>query len=253
MSATIAHIVRYPVKGFSPQPLETVELSPGSVLPFDRRYAVAHAASKYDTTRPVWLRKAHFLQLMRYEKLATLNTNFDTETSEFVIERDGRPVARGRLDQAIGRKLIEQFLNAYLEGAAPVPVKVIEMEGQPMTDQEQQLVSIINLASLRDLERLTRIPVDWRRFRGNVMIEGIPAWQEFDWVGSEVAIGAARGTVQQRIDRCAATAVNPQTGERDVNIVKLLKSGFDHIDCGVFVDISAGGPVRVGDTVEILP
>ena len=251
MTATIAHLARYPVKGFSPQPLDAVDIPAGGVLPHDRRYAIAHAASKFDPAKPVWMRKAQFLQLMRYEKLATLTTSYDPETTAFVIERDGKPVARGQLNQAIGRKLIEQFLNAYLDGAAPVPVKVIEMEGQAMTDQERPVVSLINLASLRDMERLTRAPVDWRRFRGNLMIEGVPAWQEFQWVGKEIAIGAAKGTVIERIDRCAATAVNPENGERDLNIVKMLTAGYGHYDCGVFVDITSAGRVGTGDAVTV--
>ncbi|MEM8915015.1 MAG: MOSC domain-containing protein [Pseudomonadota bacterium] len=251
MTASITTIARYPVKGFSPQLLDTVEVKPGLTLPFDRTYAIAHAASKYDPANPTWLRKAHFLQLMRYEKLATLTTEFDDQSHGFTIQRDGKQVARGALSQPIGRKLIEQFLNAYLDGAAPVPVKVIAMEDQAMTDNPNPYVSIINLASLRDLERLTLKPVDWRRFRGNLMIDGIPAWSEFDWVGSDVTVGSAKGKIIDRIDRCAATTVNPDTGDRDIAIVQLLRSGYDHIDCGVFLELTKGGTIAVGDGVSL--
>lgn len=252
MTAKIVQIARYPVKGFSPQLLDSVDVTAGKVLPFDRRYAIAHAASKFDLAQPSWLRKAHFLQLMRYGKLATLKTEFDPDTHGFTINRDGKQIAKGVLSQTIGRKLIEQFLNAYLDGEAPVPVKVIEVANQAMTDQERAVISLINLASLRDMERLTRKPVDWRRFRGNLMIDGGSAWQEFDWVGSEVSIGPVRGRVVDRIDRCAATTVNPDSGERDMATVQLLKSGYDHIDCGVFIELTADGQVNVGDDVTPL-
>jgi len=251
MNPTIVKVARYPVKGFSPQLLEQIDVSAGKVFPFDRRYAIAHAASKFDVAQPSWLRKAHFLQLMRYGKLATLKTDFDTESHAFTIMRDGKQVARGALNQTIGRKLIEQFLNAYLDGEAPVPVKVIEVANQAMTDQERPVVSIINLASLRDMERLTRTPVDWRRFRGNLMIDGGPAWSEFEWVGSEIAIGTVRGRVVDRIDRCAATTVNPDNGERDMATVQLLKSGYDHIDCGVFLEVTSDGTINAGDELKV--
>jgi hypothetical protein len=99
------------------------------------------------------------------------------------------------------------------------------------------------------LERVARQPVDPRRFRGNILFDGLPAWAEFGWIGREIRIGTARLKVFERIQRCAATNVNPDTAERDMNIPLTLRKGFGHLDLGVYAEVIADGEVKPGDEV----
>ncbi|MEQ9575578.1 MAG: MOSC domain-containing protein, partial [Rhodospirillales bacterium] len=119
--------------------------------------------------------------------------------------------------------------------------------GHHLTDHPDTVISVINLASILDLERVFQAPVDPLRFSANFYIDGIDPWAEFDWLGKTVALGGAEASVTERIDRCAATNVNPATAERDLNIVKFLQAGFGHIDMGVFVRVTKAGPVAVGE------
>jgi uncharacterized protein YcbX len=119
------------------------------------------------------------------------------------------------------------------------------------SDTAAKVVSIIGLDSVRDLERVVRAPVDPRRFRANFYVEGGRAWQEFEWVGREIRIGPVRLRVTKRIDRCAATNVDPDSGQRDLNIPLALQRGFQHIDCGIYAEVLEGGPVARGDTVTL--
>ena len=80
---------------------------------------------------------------------------------------------------------------------------------------------------------------------------GTQPWQEFAWIGKTLRIGATRLTVTARIDRCAATTVNPATGERDINVPKLLRAGFGHIELGVYARVESAGGVAMGDTIEL--
>ena len=54
-----------------------------------------------------------------------------------------------------------------------------------------------------------------------------------------------------RIDRCAATNVNPASGDVDMNIPLSLRKGFGHIDCGVHAKVIMGGTIRPGDSIEL--
>ena len=54
-------------------------------------------------------------------------------------------------------------------------------------------MSIINLASVAALENAAGAPVHPLRFRGNLYVDGWPAWHEFDLLDAEIAIGRARG------------------------------------------------------------
>ena len=61
----VASLYRYPVKGFSPEALQSVKLRPGETLPFDRAYAIENGPGRFDANAPRHLPKITFLMLMR--------------------------------------------------------------------------------------------------------------------------------------------------------------------------------------------
>ncbi|WP_342236450.1 MOSC domain-containing protein [Inquilinus sp. OTU3971] len=246
----LAELYRYPVKGMTGQKLAATDLAAGETLPHDRRFAIVHGASQCDPTAPSWQPKRQFLQRMTDERLALLGIDYDDATEALTLKRDGKQVARGLLSLPIGQELINQFLNAFMKDPRGA-VKIVSAPGIAFTDKPEKLVSLINLASVKDIERVTRAPVDPRRFRGNLILDGLPAWTEFDWIGRELAIGPARLKVVSRITRCAATNVNPATGDRDLNIPKALITGFGHADCGIYAEVLAGGRIAEGDTLTV--
>src|SRR5688572_1584199 len=88
--ASVAALYRYPVKGLTPEPLESVELRPGETLPFDRVYAIENGPGRFDRDAPRHLPKTAFLMLMRDERLATLRSAFDDATQTLTISRGGK-------------------------------------------------------------------------------------------------------------------------------------------------------------------
>jgi uncharacterized protein YcbX len=108
-------------------------------------------------------------------------------------------------------------------------------------------VSILNLASLRELGERMGMELDPLRFRANVYVEGWPAWVENDWVGRELMVGWAKAKVYKPIVRCAATHVNPVTAERDADVVKALFDHYGHMLCGIYLHVTASGRVGLGD------
>ncbi len=249
MTATITQICRHPVKGLNAEALVRVALTPGEGLPHDRRFALAHGSTNFDTQAPEWRPKTQFLTLMREEKLAQLRITFDEQTGELAIHRAGKRVVHAKATEPLGRTLIEQFFAGFMGAAARGAPRLLEAPGHMFSDVPEKCLSLINLASVRDLERVMRAPVDPRRFRANIYFKDAPAWAEFGWLGQEIDIGAARLRVTARIDRCAATQVNPETAARDMNPLKALPRGFGHIDMGVYAEVIGGGEIATGDRI----
>ena len=253
---SVVKICRYPVKGLSAEVLERVALSPGKCLPHDRRFALAHAATHFDPERPEWLPKTNFVMLMRDEKLAQLRTRFEEHSGHLTIERQGQLLLRAQLTDPGGRDRINEFFAGFLKETVRGTPRVVEAPGHTFSDAGRkpnsttyQYVSIVNLASIATLEREVRVPVDPIRFRANLYIEGIPAWTEFDWVDSGITVGRARLRIVSPIVRCSATAVNPSTAERDLNIPAILQNAFGHAQMGVYAEVIGGGEIIVGDCV----
>jgi uncharacterized protein YcbX len=249
-TAVIDAIYRYPVKGLSPQALERVVLSAGQTVPADRLYAIENGSSGFDPAAPRYLPKQRFLMLMKNERLAALRTDYDEPTHTLTIECDGRKAARGDLRSKEGRLAIEAFFRRYMPTELRGPPKVLAAEGHSFSDVAKKVVSIINLASVAEVEAALGRPVDPLRFRGNIHVRGWPAWHEFALLGSELTIGSARLKVVKRIVRCPATEVDPDTGIRDLPIPRTLLDNFDHTDCGIYAEVRTGGAIAKGDKIE---
>jgi uncharacterized protein YcbX len=188
--------------------------------------------------------------LMRNARLAELRTQFDAQSHTLIVRHDNREVARGDLRTADGRAAIERFFAAHCKSELRGPPKVLHAPGHSFSDVARKVVSIINLASVAELEDAAGAPVNPLRFRGNLYIQGLAAWREFDLLGSEIAVGpAARLKIVKRIVRCAATEVDPDAGIRDLPIPRILRDAYGHADCGVYGEVTAGGAIAIGDTV----
>jgi uncharacterized protein YcbX len=248
--ARIRSIYRYPIKGLSPQPLARTRLEPGQTVPADRLYAVENGPTGFDPAHPAYFPKIRFLMLMRNERLAALRTDYDAESHTLTVHWERREAARGDLRTADGRAAIERFLADYCADELRGPPKVLFGEGHSFSDVARKVVSIINLSSVAAVENAAGAPVNPLRFRGNVYVEGWPAWHEFDLIGRELALGGARVKVVKRIVRCAATEVDPDTGIRDLPIPRTLMDAFGHADCGVYAEVVTGGEVAAGDTLS---
>jgi len=159
MTATIAKICRHPVKGLNAESLARVALTPGEGLPHDRRFALAHGATRFDTQAPEWRPKTdtqapewrpktQFLMLMRDEKLAQLRIAFDEATGDLTVYRAGKQVVCGKATEPLGRTLIEQFFAGFMGAAARGAPKLLEAPGHMFTDVPEKCLSLINLASV---------------------------------------------------------------------------------------------------------
>jgi len=250
--ATIRAIYRYPVKGLSPQALEQTRLSIGQTIPSDRLYAIENGPCGFDPAAPAYFPKQRFLMLMRNERLAALRTGYDEATHTVTVHWQGTEAARGDLRTDKGRDAIEQFFAGYCADELRGPPKVLYGKGHSFSDVAKKVVSIISLASVAAVENAAGVPVNPLRFRGNLYVTGWPAWHEFSLVDRVLTIGeTAQMKVVKRIQRCAATDVDPDMGIRDLSIPRTLIENFDHTDCGVYAEVIAAGDIVVGDTVNV--
>jgi uncharacterized protein YcbX len=246
----VTALYRYPVKGLTAESMERVELTAGECMPFDRAYAIENGPGRFDPGAPRHLPKITFLMLMRDERLATLRSAFDDRTHTLTVSRGGKPVVSGRLDTPLGRQLIEQFIAAYMKAELRGAPKIVSAPGHSFSDVAAKCVHIVNLASVRELERATGRKVDPLRFRANVYLDGLAPWAELDWVDTEIGVGPVRLQVFTRTQRCAATNVDPGTAARDMAIPAVLTRTWGHQDFGVYATVVTGGSVSLGASVS---
>lgn len=253
-TAGIVSLYRYPVKGLSPEPLEAAVLEAGAHFPGDRLFAIENGPSGFDPAAAEHLPKLRFLMLMRQERLARLKTRFDDASKVLSISQGGHVVAAGDLRTEAGRSAIESFLaNSFADELRGPPRLLTAPPGYRFMDSRSGFLSIIDRASVDAIAAAAgRATLDPLRFRANVYVDGLGAWGEFGLVGRKVWLGDATLEIIKRIDRCAATDVDPSTGIRDMRMVDLLERSFGHHDCGVYARVVSGGGIKKGNQLIAL-
>jgi uncharacterized protein YcbX len=250
----IASLWRHPVKGFTPERLAAARLPADGFFPCDRIYAVEDGPSGFDPAAPAWISKMRFAVLAKLAEVARVRTAYDETSGVLTALADGHPAFSGALTSPQGRDAFADWLTGFLGEETRGPLKVVAAPGHRFTDDPRGYVSIVNLASVRDLEARLGKAVDPLRFRANLYVEGWPAWIEQGLAeGATVRLGAARTEVLSTIVRCAATHVNPATGARDIDLTPALYHAYGHRDCGLYVRILEGAEVSEGDAAEINP
>lgn len=249
-------IRRHPVKGFTPEALREVALEAGRPFPCDRLFAVENGPSGFDPAAPAHVSKARFTALAHVAAVARARTRFDEATGVLTAEADGREPFLGRLTEPGGRAAFARWLDAFLQAAEPEavrgPLQVVGAPGHSFTDDPRGQVSLLNLATVRELGARMGVRLDPERFRCNLHVEGWPPWAEMEPAeGAPFHVGGVRLSLLKPIRRCAATHVDPATGRRDLDLVSALRTHYGHMFCGVYLRVEQGGRAAEGDPVAL--
>ena len=251
MPATVTDIYRYPVKGLSGEKLVETRLSPGQTITGDRIFALGRPGFSFNIENPVWMPKTNFLALVRDAQLAELTTRYDDASNTLTVRLDGNEVIAADLSSADGRAQLETFIERFMADEISGAPTLLKADGHSFSDLDDKVISLINLESVRELNKKTGADTNPLRFRGNVYFDGVPAWDELDWVDRELTIGETRLKVIKRTRRCAATKVNPDTAIRDKNIPATLQKNWGHADLGIYARVINAGTLRPGDSLKL--
>ena len=244
MTATLAAIARYPVKGVGIEPLDRVQLQAEAPMPGDRAWALLHeGAAQTDDWQP----RRNFLVVANGPRLAQVRaqtlqggrlrlTHPSLDPLEFVPANDGDALAR--------------WVRPIWPETSPAPTRLVQAPPQGMADNGRAEVSVLNLASLQALSDALGQPLQIERFRGNLVLDGLSPWEEFDWIGKSLTLGEVTLEVTQRIERCRATEASPLTGDRDALTVAALYKTWKHRDFGVYARVTSPGTLTPGDKVQ---
>jgi uncharacterized protein len=245
----VVSLYRYPVKGLSPEAIGFADLQEGKHFPGDRLFALENGPSGFNPAAAEHMPKIKFLMLARTEKLARLSTLYEDATGILSIAEEAGIVAAGDVRTEKGRASIEAFFEKFCQDDVRGPVKLLTAPSNfRFMDSRSGLLSIISMASVDAISKAAGLAtLNPLRFRANIYVDGLSAWGEFDLVGKTMKLGSAVVEITARIDRCAATDVEPDTGIRNMNMIRLLENTYGHHDCGVYGRIISSGRVKAGD------
>lgn len=246
----VASLWRHPIKGHGVEPLAAVELAAGATMPWDRVWAIATEAAKVRPGDDAWAACANFARGAKSPELMAIRAEVDAAAGRVRLTHPRRePISVDPDDPADAARLIA-WVTPLTAPRRALPAFVVRGR-VGMTDSPFPSIAILNRASLGALSERLGMPLAEERFRGNVWLEGLGPFGEFDLVGRELVLGGARVAVRQPITRCVATGVDPATGVPDADTLGALEAGWGHKDFGVYAEVTAGGRVAVGDAATL--
>jgi hypothetical protein len=261
-AATVTQLFIYPIKGLTPQEMPEFTLTEGHGIKGDRAFALMFAdnieAAKMPAEKVPWMSKKHLAVQNDWPLLAALECQYEPQTSVLTVKRQGVAVLETATNTAAGRDRAGAFFTEYLTEIEPTkearhPQRtalhlVGDSSGETRYPDRQPVhISLLSQATLDELTEKAGQKIDVRRFRPNIVLDGISAWSEFDLIGKQFQLGGARIEITARIGRCVNIEVNPETGDRDISLLSLLQQQFGHAQTGVLAKIIDSGTVKIGD------
>jgi uncharacterized protein YcbX len=258
--AAITRLYRFPVKGLTPQPVDRLDVRASGAVEGDRVLGFLFAdAGEPDETG--WRGKASFLTMQNTPGLARVRSSYDPASRRLALAYQGAELVSGDVGAEQDRRRIVDAVTALVLGlevnpldghASRLPLRLVgDGETPRFHDRKAHHVTLVNRASLDALAGRFGAEVDERRFRMNVTIDGLEAWVELEWIGRTIHIGGGEFEVTGPVVHCLATHANPDTGERDIEVMQTLTREFGHErpTMGVLAVPRVASTIRVGNEV----
>ena len=184
MSATLAHIVRHPIKAVGHE-----ELARGaSRRPGGRCRSTGSGRWRMTAPRsaPIWPNgriSVNFLRGVAGPELMAVSATSDPAARRVTLSHPRAGSLTVTPDApADAARLIDWLAPLWPEGR-PAPAFVASVPGQAMTDWPNPFVSILNLGSNRALGERLGQALSIHRWRGNLWLDGLDPFAEFDLIG----------------------------------------------------------------------
>lgn len=255
--AHVTHLRTTPVKGFTVRESSRVFLNVDEGVAGDRAFFMADPTGKLLSAT----RTACFLPYW---------AAFDPRTDVLAIGRGAETVLEERVvakeparthffgDRYASGLVVGGAWDQVLSEIAGEPVRLVRATS-PLGGFDLHPVSLLSGASVRALTDDTADePLDSRRFRMTITIDGVPAFTEDTWLGQALHIGDSVVRVTSLVRRCAAVQKDPDGAEVRQDALRRIKDVRGTVTTplgrglalGVYGDVEEAGLVQVGDLVR---
>ena len=241
-----------PVKSLSFNNVDTLEIIKNIGIKNDRIFAFTNNLNFKDIelikNNPLKREIYNFLSLKKYPELNQYN--FLLEDNFLILEFENKIILNTDIDNQHEVKILCSKLEDILPNINNI--NLLKDRVNPFFDtMPNKSISLINLNSIKDFEKLSNHQVEHERFRGNIYVEDLDKWEERKLVGKVLSINDIKFKVIKEIPRCSATNIKPKTSDINLNIPFNLKKIYNHINLGIYLDPLNDGKINKGDLIKI--
>lgn len=258
MTATVTALSITPVKGTQLRAVERVTLDGSGVRENRRFFLIDESGEMVNATH---LGALQTIVSTYSDDERQLSLAFpDGLTVEDEVQL-GEEVQTSFYRQPMPARLVEGEWSETISQYVGQPLRLVEAGAAGAVDRGAEgAVTLISRSSLAQLaERAERSNVDGRRFRMLIEVDGIEAHEEDSWVGQRLAVGEAVLGGRGHVGRCVITNRHPETGDIDLQTLKILgryrrdADTTEPVAFGIYGEVLRPGAISVGDSVTLDP
>ena len=261
MNCTISSLHYCPVKSVSFQTIDSCEIKKNIGIAGDRNFAFS---KDLDTNKAMLFEKSPEERKGKWNKILTLKNspvlnkyNFLLKGNNLTLTFKDKEVLTIDINVLSERKdLSSKILE--LESSLKKPIVLMKNKDFPFFDTtiSKKLdfinsVSLINVQSIIDFQKKIGKEIEVPRFRGNICIDGLKAWEERNWIGKIIKINDISFKVEKNIPRCVAINLKPKTDNNSLNLLHSLKKTYNHFDMGIYLTPLNDGKIIISDRVGL--
>tara|TARA_B100000482_G_scaffold162825_1_gene125912 strand:- start:91 stop:864 length:774 start_codon:yes stop_codon:yes gene_type:complete len=257
MNNSITSINFCPVKSLSFQTIKSCNIKQDRGIVNDRIFAFSRGTdiekAKIIEKKPNERKLNNFLSLKNSPALNKYNFIYSNDKLSLTIKHKELISISAELEEEralLCNKLLE------IEKSLLKPINLLKNDEFPFFDTTHSKnifnsISLINLNSIKDFEKKINTKIEFQRFRANFYIDGVDAWEERNWLNKVIKINNVSFKVEENIPRCVAINIKPETDDKSINLLRLLKKNYNHFDMGVYLTALGDGKISVGDDIII--
>ena len=261
MNCTISSIHYCPVKSVSFQSVDSCEIKKNIGIVGDRIFAFSKGL---DENKVKLFEKSPEERKGKWNKILTLKNspvlnkyNFIFKDNNLTLTFEDKEILTIDINQLSEReRLVNKIIE--LESSLKEPIVLMKNKEFPFFDTSvsnkvnfTNSISLLNIQSIKDFQNKIGKKFEISRFRGNIYVDGITAWEERNWIGKIIKIKNFSFKVEKNIPRCVAINLKPKTDDNSLNLLKSLKKTYNHFDMGIYLTSLDDGKIEIGNKIEV--
>ena len=261
MSISISSINYCPVKTISFQSIKSCEIIKNIGIVGDRIFAFSkgldfNQAQLFE--KKLEERRGKWNKILTLKNSPSLNKyNFLFDINKLTLIQNNNEILTINIDETSEYDLLSNKI-LELESSLQKPIYLMKNKDIPFFDTSisnktilTHSISLINTKSVKDFQNKTKQEIETQRFRGNIFVDGVDAWEERNWIGKIIKINDISFKVEKNIPRCVAINLKPNTDDNSLNLLQSLKKTYNHFDMGVYLTALDDGPINIGDNISL--
>lgn len=191
-----------------------------------------------------------------------LKVIYESESIIISLTNEFQDIQLSLFNENVTGKIISSEINNWLTDILKSESKLVKINLKKLRKTNHIEISfndvypihLISRESVRALNKKSDIPIELNRFRPNIIVSGLKAFEEETW--TDLIIGECEFKVISKTERCSLITINPLNGEKNKKqeplktLAKEFKSN-GKVNFGIYLIPIKTGTIRDSDTLKI--